>query len=232
MSAAGPRLRPKDAASLLLYDRSGGETRFLMGVRAAGHLFMPGHLVFPGGRLEPSDFALARHLPLDDAVADRLMLGRPKTASPRRAAALALAAIRETQEETGLLVARHGAMPAASQAWAPFAAAGAVPSLRELVPLARAITPPGPPRRFDARFFLASADALLERPEPIVLPSDEFETVIWVGSRDLKGFRVAVITELVLQAAFRRIAEGTERNAAAPIAFFRRQGAGHSTEYL
>ncbi|WP_136625046.1 hypothetical protein [Aureimonas flava] len=203
-----------------------------MGVRAAGHLFMPGHLVFPGGRLEPCDGALARHLPLDDAVADRLMLGRPKIGSRRRASALALAAIRETQEETGLLVARPGALPVRHDAWAPFAAAGAVPTPRALVPLARAITPPGMPRRFDARFFLAPADCLLHRPATLSPPSDEFESVTWVGSAELKRYRIARITELVLEAAFRRIRDGTERDPGAPNPFFRRDGAGHSTEYL
>ncbi|WP_279479573.1 NUDIX hydrolase [Aureimonas sp. SK2] len=232
MSGAAPRVRIRDAASLVLFDRSGGRTRFLMGVRASGHLFMPGHLVFPGGRLEASDVALARHLPLDAAVTERLMRGSPKLASRRRAAALALAAIRETQEETGLLFAERGASPPLPDAFAPFARAGAVPCPRALVPLARAVTPPGMPRRFDARFFLAPADCLLERPDPIAPPSDEFETVIWVGSEELKAFRVADITRLILEAAFARIDEGSHGDVSAPIPFFRRRGLTHTVEHL
>jgi 8-oxo-dGTP pyrophosphatase MutT (NUDIX family) len=203
-----------------------------MGVRAATHLFMPGHLVFPGGRLEPSDVALARRLPVEDAVAQRLMCGSPRLSSSRRASALALAAIRETHEETGLLVAERGILPAMPDAWAAFVTAGAVPSPRRLVPFARAVTPPGLPRRFDARFFLAPAECVLEHTKPIVPPTDEFETVIWVGSTELRNYRVAPVTELVLQAAFARIDNGTDRDAGAPIAYFRRRGEGHATEYL
>ncbi|KQQ91449.1 hypothetical protein [Aureimonas sp. Leaf324] len=232
MSETVRRIRPKDAASLLIYDRTDGETRFLMGVRAAGHLFMPGHLVFPGGRLEASDLALARHLTLDAAVADRMMAGSPRLGTPRHATALALTAIRETQEETGLLVAEPGQPPAVPPGWEPFATAGVVPSPRALVPLARAITPPGLPRRFDARFFLASADRLLDRRLPSVPPTDEFDTVIWVGSEQLKSYRVAEITARVLDAAFRRLEAGTQDDPSAPIPFFRRRWGVHTVEYL
>ncbi|MBB3935346.1 NUDIX domain-containing protein [Aureimonas phyllosphaerae] len=232
MSDPARRVRPKDAASLLVYDSVKGEIRFLMGVRAASHLFMPGHLVFPGGRLEASDMALARHLAVDAAVATRLMAGSPKPRITCHAAALALAAIRETQEETGLLVAELGRPLAMPAGWEPFAAAGAVPTPRALMPLARAITPPGLPRRFDARFFLVSADRLLDRRLPARPPTDEFDTVIWVGPEQLKNFRVAEITARVLDAAFRRLEAGTQDDPWAPIPFFRRRRGEHTVEYL
>ncbi len=193
---------------------------------------MPGHLVFPGGRLEPADVALARRLSVEAALVDRLMLGAPRLGSPHRAAALAFAAIRETQEETGLLVAERADGPPLPGAYAPFAAAGVVPSPRSLVPLARAITPPGLPRRFDARFFLAPAECLLERPDPIVPPSDEFDSVIWLRRSELKTYRTAQITERVLDEAFRRIDAGTAGDPTAPFPFFRRRGEDFVTEYL
>ena len=51
----GKPLRPRDAATLILLDRVGGDIRVLMGRRHARHAFMPGKFVFPGGRTDPAD---------------------------------------------------------------------------------------------------------------------------------------------------------------------------------
>ena len=50
-----PNLKPRDAATLILVDRSGDVPKVLLGKRHAGHKFMPGKFVFPGGRVEPAD---------------------------------------------------------------------------------------------------------------------------------------------------------------------------------
>ena len=50
-----PNVRPKDAATLIIVDRSGTTPKVLLGKRHHGHKFMPGKFVFPGGRLEPND---------------------------------------------------------------------------------------------------------------------------------------------------------------------------------
>jgi 8-oxo-dGTP pyrophosphatase MutT (NUDIX family) len=131
---------PRDAATLVLIDRSGPHPRVLMGRRRPDMAFLPGKYVFPGGRVDPADRTAADAGDLDAAVIAALlrrMRGRP---TPARARALARAAIRETREETGLLLGRRGAMP--------------LPHLRFV---ARAITPPGRVRRYDTRFFLADA---------------------------------------------------------------------------
>ena len=79
----------------------------------------------------------------------------PGCAGHRRIArALALAAIRETFEETGLAIGvpDHGAPGKPPPgAWSRFAATGVTPALDAIDFLAGAITPPGRPRRFDAR---------------------------------------------------------------------------------
>src|ERR1700755_2534532 len=46
---------PRDAATLMIIDRSGSEPKVLLGRRHANHKFMPGKFVFPGGRIEPLD---------------------------------------------------------------------------------------------------------------------------------------------------------------------------------
>src|SRR4030088_588500 len=94
--------RPKDAATLILVDRSGSTPKVLLGKRHARHKFMPGKFVFPGGRVEPADKLMPVAGPLDPHAEAQLMK-RLKRASAARARALALAAIRETFEETGLL---------------------------------------------------------------------------------------------------------------------------------
>ncbi len=110
---------------------------------------MPGKFVFPGGRVEPGDRRMSAAGPLDPVVEEKLN-ARTRRPSPGFARALALAAIRETFEETGLAlgVAAYGAptSPPAG-AWARFAAAGVFPALDGLDFVARAITPPG---RLDA----------------------------------------------------------------------------------
>jgi 8-oxo-dGTP pyrophosphatase MutT (NUDIX family) len=50
-----PDSEPRDAATLMLIDRSGAKPKVLLGRRHAGHKFMPGKFVFPGGRIEAFD---------------------------------------------------------------------------------------------------------------------------------------------------------------------------------
>src|SRR3954465_6998126 len=52
---SSPDSEPRDAATLMLIDRSGATPKVLLGRRHAGHKFMPGKFVFPGGRIEPLD---------------------------------------------------------------------------------------------------------------------------------------------------------------------------------
>jgi 8-oxo-dGTP pyrophosphatase MutT (NUDIX family) len=138
-----PNVRPRDAATLILLDHSGGAARVLLGRRHDGHKFMPGKFVFPGGRIEPCDRRMSIAGPLDAVVEEKLN-ARTRRPSSGFARALALAAIRETFEETGLAlgVTDHGAPPEAPEgAWARFAATGVFPALDSLDFIARAITP-------------------------------------------------------------------------------------------
>src|SRR3982750_4434058 len=93
-----PTVRPKDAATLILVDRSGPVPKVLLGKRHERHKFMPGKFVFPGGRVDPADKLMPVAKPLDPHAEANLMkhLQRASTAKAR---AFALAAIRETFEE-------------------------------------------------------------------------------------------------------------------------------------
>ena len=159
-----PNLRPKDAATLILLDHSGPISKVLLGKRHHGHKFLPGKYVFPGGGLEPIDKRMPVARPLDRHVEQSLMRA-VKRASPVKARALALAAIRETYEETGLFIGQKTDRPATLDGpWAAFAHAQVLPDLATLHFVARAITPPRRPKRFDTRFF--AADATTIAPEP------------------------------------------------------------------
>jgi len=188
----------RDAATLILIDRDDGGLKVLMGRRHVGHKFMPGKFVFPGGAVDPADRRMKAAGPLDARVAEKL-LARSRGRSPVYARALALAAIRETFEETGLALGRPGAPTAAPEgAWTRFAAAGVVPSLEGLDFLARAITPPGRPRRFDARFFVADAALIAARCEGAVHPEAELTELVWVPVQEALQLEAPNITRVVL----------------------------------
>ena len=200
-----PPSRPKappirDAATLILCDRSHGALRVLMGKRSERQKFMPGKFVFPGGAVEINDRKMAVAGPLDDVV-ERKLLTRTKQTSSDYARGLALAAIRETFEETGLAVGVTdvGAPPETPGAdWARFAATGVFPALDGLDFLARAITPPDRPRRFDARFFTADAALIAHEEKGVIGPDAELVELVWKTLDEALHLDIPNITRLVL----------------------------------
>jgi 8-oxo-dGTP pyrophosphatase MutT (NUDIX family) len=184
----------RDAATLILYRRRGdGRIEVLMGERHGASAFLPNRFVFPGGRLDPADYRIRPARPLSPVSLARL--GRSKRTGPRKATALALAAIRETFEESGLRLAAtgHGAIPP-SPAWAGFCEGGLVPDPGALLYICRAITPPGRPRRFDARFFAAPAEAASGE----LRPSAELDKLTWLTPGDTGDLLLPGITQYVL----------------------------------
>src|ERR1700738_2955576 len=125
-----PNLKPRDAATLIIVGRSGPTPKVLLGRRNANLKCMAGKFVFPGGRLEPGDKRMPVASELDSNAEARLMrkVQRP---TRDRARALALAAIRETFEETGLLLGKLAdRVPAVPEGpWKAFAGAGGRPGL-------------------------------------------------------------------------------------------------------
>ncbi|MGY4289691.1 8-oxo-dGTP pyrophosphatase MutT (NUDIX family) [Bradyrhizobium sp. LM2.7] len=156
-----PYFRPKDAATLILVDRSGAIPKVLVGKRHDKVVFMPGKFVFPGGRVDKADYRVPCAAPITAELEASLAKGSPKTPASR-AKSLAIAAIREACEETGLCLGRRieGKVPKLEGPWKPFADAGLLPDPSGLFLIARAITPPGRVKRFDTRFFTADASAI------------------------------------------------------------------------
>lgn len=170
MTAAPPArpVRPRHAASLILLRGQADGPRVLMGRRPARSRFAPDVFVFPGGRVDSADFDRPVASPLaPDCV-------RRTGADARLAAALASAALRETEEETGLVLPRdHGPLTLA----------------------ARAITPTNSPVRFHARFFAADADLASGE----AADSSELADLAWRSLDESLALPLYDITEAVLR---------------------------------
>jgi 8-oxo-dGTP pyrophosphatase MutT (NUDIX family) len=206
------QLRPKDAATLVLVRRDRDAARVLMGRRHSSSAFMANKYVFPGGRVDACDMRLHVGGELKPAVHKRLL----REVSEARAHALALAAVRETFEETGILVGeRTNTVPRSKSAWSRFFAQGVVPKLDALDYIARAITPPNRPRRFDARFFMADASAIADELDAGY--TDELLTPCWLTFAEARALDVPVITRAVLAEAEARL---DETQALRPVPFF------------
>jgi 8-oxo-dGTP pyrophosphatase MutT (NUDIX family) len=213
-----PDSQPRDAASLILVDRSAGEPKVLLGKRHGDHAFMPGHFVFPGGRIEESDRNVPAAAELHPAVATRLTKEVPKV-DDQTARAFALAAIRETFEETGIVIGRkhNGAMPAAPDQWRSFFATGFLPDLSGLRLMARALAPPRTKRRFDARFLAVDASAIAAQSEGVVHSNAELVEIVWVRLDEAMRLPLPDITEIVLADISASISAGFPQDAPAPF---------------
>ena len=99
-----PAIRPRDAATLIIVDHAAGAPRVLLGKRRMDMKFMPGKYVFPGGRVDRADRVVAAADELDPLEVEKLLLDMKGVPSKSRARALALAAVRETYEEAGLVI--------------------------------------------------------------------------------------------------------------------------------
>lgn len=179
-----PTVTPRDAATLILVRRDGATARILMGRRSGGHDFMPDKWVFPGGRIARCDYAAPLLTDLDPQVAGALAAtARLKRQSGERLArALACTAVRETFEETGLVMGGHDGRRLAAD-------------LAGLRYIARAITPPARHKRFDARFLLADAERLQS-----LQPADsrELADVAWFTPGQCRQHDLPAITRAVL----------------------------------
>jgi 8-oxo-dGTP pyrophosphatase MutT (NUDIX family) len=215
-----PYRRPRDAATLILIDRSHAKPRVLVGKRHDNVVFMPGKFVFPGGSVDKSDNRIQVAAPIPKELEANLMKGSPKT-EPSRARSLAVAANSEASEETRLCLGRKSdnGTKTLNGVWQPFADAGLLPDPSGLFLIARAITPPGRVRRFDTRFFTADASAIAHRVEGVIHADAELVELVWVeiGSEPLADAHM--MTKNVLRELDKRLATGPLRHDA-PIPFF------------
>lgn len=184
----------RDAATLILLRRKPAGISVLMGMRGAKAVFMPSKYVFPGGAVDAEDAAAPLSRKLAEPHRSRL-LAEPREDTRTDPDAIAAAALRELAEETGLLI---GAADGPASDWPGYAEAGLSPDAGSLSYVFRAITPPGRPRRFDARFFALDAADLVGDPDDFSRACDELSHLHWVPVTEARALNLPFITEVVL----------------------------------
>ena len=230
-------LRPRDAATLILLRDRETVPRILVGRRRTRDRWSD-LFVFPGGRVDPTDHRVRTHSALRPEVEARLTLAVSKT----RARALAIAAIRETFEETGLLVGAAGDRrdetstkgdvkvpsfpPSRRASWAEFERRGLEPALGNLHLLCRAITPPRRPSRFDARFFLTDADHLDED----TASNGELGDLQWVALDRVDELPLPRITQAIMRELRMRLDANIDLETPERTAVYRTRGGRHGRE--
>ncbi|RNF33480.1 NUDIX domain-containing protein [Paracoccus methylarcula] len=186
----------RDASTIILLRRHAGSSSVLMGMRGAKAVFMPSKYVFPGGAVDIADASAPLARPLDE-VSRRRLLEEPRDGLTPDPHAIAAAALRELAEETGLLVGAEQEQGPRSD-WPGYAETGLSPDASKLHYVFRAITPPGRPRRFDARFFVMDADAISGDPDDFGRACDELSHLHWVPLAEARALNLPFITEVVL----------------------------------
>jgi 8-oxo-dGTP pyrophosphatase MutT (NUDIX family) len=211
-------VRPRHAATLILVRRDAAEPRLLMGRRAGGHDFMPGKWVFPGGRVDRCDFFAPAATELRPEVQAEVAASAPKRRAHSLPRALAMAAVRETFEEAGLLLARPHPVRPAVGGWRAVLEQGAAADLAALDYVGRAVTPYMAPKRFDARFFMAEAAALisLERAPD----TGELGEIDWFNLKDAAALDLPTVTGMVI----REIGERLQHPDRPPLSIIFRPG--------
>ena len=199
----------RDAATLIIVREGRTGPQLLMGQRSAGHSFMPNKFVFPGGRLDRGDYAIAPARTLAKSV-ERKVIADPRGAravQPAKANALALAALRETFEETGLRIGTASQVipRTRSQSWASYMATGIAPNLQGLDLVARAITPPYRHKRFDARFFMVDANKLADTDPDALEGSGELLKLHWVTVPEARDLDLPNITKMIIEVIGKRL---------------------------
>ncbi len=180
----------RDAATIILIRDTDAGPSVLMGQRGAKAAFMPNKFVFPGGAVDAGDADLPLARPLDDVTHHRLTQH-----SDLPPAALAVAAIRELWEETGLIINAPAPWPNPPADWQGF---DGTPDAAGLAFLFRAITPPARPRRFDARFFVADATVVTNDPDDFSAASGELSNLSWLPIAQAQKFDLPFVTQIVL----------------------------------
>jgi 8-oxo-dGTP pyrophosphatase MutT (NUDIX family) len=229
--SSAPVLRPRDASTLIIIDSTGPAPRVLLGKRRDDLKFMPGKYVFPGGRMDADDKIMNAARELRQSEADKLLLDMKGHPSAARARGLAMTAVRETFEEAGIIIGGAAADVAdvappsenpslespAAKTWRQFRSHGFAPDLAPLTFLARAITPPGRPRRFDTRFFCVEASAITKTTDH---NDGELSGLVWMTLSESRDLDLPPITRVILEDLDERIAKRSLGDPTVPIPYY------------
>ena len=184
----------RSAATVIVVRNKHKNPSVLMGQRGVNAAFMPSKFVFPGGAVDDQDLSIDIKKSINEVCKKRLL----KENENGSWSGLVAAAIRELFEETGQIIGVEEEWSEVPSNWEEFAKTGYVPDASNMSFVFRAITPPGRPRRFDARFFLIQAEELRTNLDDFSMASDELSHLQWIPLKDTKNFDLPFITQVVL----------------------------------
>jgi 8-oxo-dGTP pyrophosphatase MutT (NUDIX family) len=215
-------VRPRDAATLIVVRQESKQPKILMGKRAASHKFMPNKFVFPGGRLDVVDQRLVVPKSLNAPVMKRLRKETTARVTDNKLRGLALAAIRETYEETGLIIGRQTGktLSSSNQIWQSYFDHGVEPPLEKMDFICRAVTPTHRSRRFDTRFFMVYDEFIHTDPESMEKASGELLDLHWLTLNEAHKLDLPVITRSVVDIVEKRMQLDRAAQIKAPAPYF------------
>ena len=187
--------RPRIAATVVLTIGNPRDPKILMGQRSSRHDFMPSVYVFPGGRVDRID-SFAPYMGDLSPRTDRIL---EAAVPPRKARAIALSCIRETYEETGLMIGAKADKQTRNMKNATYDAfrkAGKLPDIANLEVFGRAITPPHRHKRFDTWFFHRH---LGDVAPPEVNDSHELLNVGWFDLDEIAALKLQRATVMMME---------------------------------
>ena len=186
--------KPRIASTLVLTTGQKSNPKILMGQRSKRHDFMPSVYVFPGGRVDRVD----SYAPYAGDLSARTERILEAAYTPRKARAVALASLRETWEETGLMLGTSAKTTrnTNSASYDAFRQAGQLPDLGGLEVFGRAVTPPHRHKRFDAWFFVKHLGDIAP---PSTQDSSELLNVGWFTFAEIEQLETQRATDMMLR---------------------------------
>jgi len=189
-------IKPRDAASLLLYREQDKVIEVLMGRRPSKSRFMPDVYVFPGGAVDPVDARAKPASELNPSFAQHMAVGQ----SQARARTIAMAAVRETFEETGVSITKAGNPGAVKDdTWQVLAKQGLSADLSVIQYFGRATTPADQPMRFHARFFVCDSATVVGLDTNQLTQTEELLDLRWVPITNPEDLPLRSVTKFLLK---------------------------------
>jgi 8-oxo-dGTP pyrophosphatase MutT (NUDIX family) len=210
-------VKPKDSASMLVLRRGGGGLEVLMGRRGRKAVFSNAY-VFAGGKVDKGDSDPTPATPLDPDLERRI------SSSPAKARTFAMAAVRETFEETGLILGAPGDLgETGAESWDEMRALGLAPALGKLSYVGHAITPASRAVRFNARFFAAWQDDMTGE----LGGSGELADLAYLPIQEALKLQMVDVTQFMLEEMLRREDNGFATPATYPFFGYRKDRRYH-----
>jgi len=191
-------VKPKDSASLIVLRRTGNQLQVLMGKRGKKAVFS-GVYVFAGGKVEKEDYLPRPATTLKGDLPYRI------SSKPESSLGFAMAAVRETFEETGLLLGASGDLGSTNNdSWDQIRALNLAPDLAKLEYVGHAITPASKAVRFNAKFFCAWESDMSGK----LAGSGELTDLAFLNIQKALKLPLVDVTQFMLEEIIRRDAKG------------------------